>query len=105
MDTSNIGAKRQTEEPEESSTAGASWSLQSLAEMISIDENEEAQSAGETMLKAHLILIPMMQLEQMTSLPIRPKKVISNQTTMMSMVLMRPLQLIITKKSLSWLKS
>ena len=46
VDTSNIGAKRQTEEPEESSTAGASWSLQSLAEMISIDENEEAQSAG-----------------------------------------------------------
>ena len=47
VDTSNIGAKRKTEEPEESSTAEASWSLPSLAEMISTDENEEPHSSEE----------------------------------------------------------
>jgi hypothetical protein len=51
--------------------------------------------------KIDLILIPLMNLEQMASLPIRPKKVISNQTAMMSMVPMSPHQLKVTKKSLS----
>jgi len=47
LDTSNIGAQRKTEEPEESSTAEASWSHPSLAEMISTDENEELHSSEE----------------------------------------------------------
>lgn len=46
-ETANIGASPQTEEPEESSTAEASWSLLSLEEMIRTDENEELHSSEE----------------------------------------------------------